>query len=87
MKFIIKNTIETTDFVDIRSDLNWNFIPHDLVERALSGSMINISVFDKNMTFFTWISFSQSNWIESNVYFLFCSLNFIIKYTNITMRS
>lgn len=48
MKFIIKNTIEPTDFVDIRSDLNWNFIPHDLVERALSGSMINISVFDKN---------------------------------------
>ena len=29
-----------------RRDLNWNDIPMELVEKALEGAMINVSVFD-----------------------------------------
>lgn len=48
MNYIIKKEIDVKDFVFIRSNLKWNYIPEELVERALSGSMINISVFDEN---------------------------------------
>lgn len=48
MSFIVKNMIEPKDFINIRNDLNWNYIPYDLVSRALEGSMINISVFYDN---------------------------------------
>ena len=47
MNLIVKDKIETTDFVNIRNNLNWNPLPHDLVKKALDGSMINISVFDQ----------------------------------------
>jgi len=46
MKFSIKKEIDASDFVRIRHDLSWNEIPKTLVEQALKGSMINISVFD-----------------------------------------
>lgn len=48
MNFIIKDKIEPIDFINIRNNLKWNPIPYDLVKRALDGSMINISVFDKD---------------------------------------
>lgn len=47
MSFKVKNVIEPEDFINIRNNLNWNFIPYDLVKRAINGSMVNISVFDK----------------------------------------
>ena len=47
MNFKVKKVIEPEDFINIRNNLNWNSIPYDLVERAIKGSMINISVFDK----------------------------------------
>ena len=47
MKFLIKKEIKTSDFIRIRHNLNWNEIPKTLVEQAINGSMINISVFDK----------------------------------------
>lgn len=48
MSFIVKNMIEPKDFVNIRANLNWNYIPYDLVKKAIEGSMVNISVFDNN---------------------------------------
>ena len=48
MGFTVKNKIETIDFVNIRANLNWNYLSHGLVEKAIKGSMINISVFDKD---------------------------------------
>ena len=47
MDFKVENIIKTEDFMNIRNNLNWISIPYDLVERAINGSMINISVFDK----------------------------------------
>lgn len=47
MNFKVKKVIEPEDFINIRNNLNWNSIPYDLVERAINGSMINISVFDE----------------------------------------
>ncbi|MBR1376244.1 MAG: GNAT family N-acetyltransferase [Bacilli bacterium] len=46
MEFLIKKEIEVSDFMEIRKDLNWNAISPVLVERAIKGSMINISVFE-----------------------------------------
>lgn len=46
MKYVIKKEIDTSDFVKIRDDLGWNEIPRNLVEKAIAGSMVNISVFD-----------------------------------------
>lgn len=48
MNFIVKKEIEPTDFINIRKNLSWNDLPHNLVKRAIDNSMINISVFDKN---------------------------------------
>ena len=48
MDFSIKKTIDVNDFIKIRKDLNWNDISPMLVERAINGSMINISVFDND---------------------------------------
>ena len=45
MNFSVKKEINASDFIMIRKDLNWNNITQDLVERAISGSMINISVY------------------------------------------
>ena len=46
MSFSIKKEIKASDFIRIRHDLNWNEIPEALIEQAINGSMINISVFD-----------------------------------------
>lgn len=46
MNFSIKNEINVNDFIKIRENLSWNKIPESLVKKALTGSMINISVFD-----------------------------------------
>lgn len=46
MHFLIKKDIKTSDFVRIRRNLKWNEIPETLVENAINGSMINISVYD-----------------------------------------
>ena len=46
MHFLIKKDIKTIDFVRIRRNLMWNEIPETLVEKAINGSMINISVYD-----------------------------------------
>jgi len=48
MNFIIKNIIEPKDFINIRKNLNWSDLSYELVKRAIDGSMINISVFDKD---------------------------------------
>lgn len=48
MDFIVKNMIDPNDFINIRSSLNWNHIPYNLVMKAIKGSMVNISVFDNN---------------------------------------
>ena len=48
MSFLVKKDIDVNDFIKIREDLKWNSIPSSLVERAINGSMINISVFDDN---------------------------------------
>ena len=46
MNFLVKKEINVSDFIRIRHSLNWNEIPETLVEKAINGSMINISVFD-----------------------------------------
>lgn len=46
MDFIVKNTIKPEDFVNIRANLNWNYVPCDLAKKVIEGSMVNISVFD-----------------------------------------
>lgn len=46
MSFIVKTNIEPTDFINIRNNLNWNYLPYDLVKRAIDGSMVNVSVFE-----------------------------------------
>ena len=46
MNFSIKRTIDVNDFVRIRKELNWNDISPMLVERAINGSMVNISAFN-----------------------------------------
>ena len=48
MNYIVKEEISVEDFINIRNNLKWNNIPSNLVKKALDGSMINISVFDKN---------------------------------------
>ena len=48
MNYIIKREISTKDFVDIRKNLKWNDIPYNLVERAVKGSMLNVSIFDND---------------------------------------
>ena len=48
MEYLVKKEIEVKDFVRIREELKWNSIPANLVEKAINGSMINISVFDNN---------------------------------------
>lgn len=48
MNFSVKKEINTDDFINIRQSLNWNMIPKKLVESAIDGSMINISVFDND---------------------------------------
>ena len=45
MNYSIKENIKTEDFIRIRKELEWNSIPYELVDKALKGSMINISVF------------------------------------------
>ena len=47
MDFLIKKKIDVNDFIKIWNDLDWNDIPEYLVERAINGSMLNVSVFDK----------------------------------------
>lgn len=49
MKYIVKNTIDAQDFVDIRESIDWNYIKIEQVEKAVSKSMFNVSVFDKNL--------------------------------------
>ena len=34
------------DFIKIRYNLNWNEIPEFVIDQAIKGSMINVSVFD-----------------------------------------
>lgn len=48
MDYIVKDEINTEDFIKIRKDLEWNDIPYDLVDKAIKGSMFNISVFDRD---------------------------------------
>ena len=48
MEYLVKKEIEVKDFVRIREELKWNSIPANLVEKAIKGSMINISIFDNN---------------------------------------
>ena len=48
MNFSVKKEINANDFINIRHSLNWNMIPKKLVESAIDGSMINISVFDND---------------------------------------
>ena len=48
MNFLVKKEINIDDFINIRHSLNWNMIPKKLVESAIDGSMINISVFDND---------------------------------------
>ena len=48
MNYIVKKDINTDDFMNIRDNLGWNEIPYNLVNRAIKGSMINISVFDND---------------------------------------
>ena len=47
MDFLIKKKIDVNDFIKIRHNLDWNDIPEYLVERAINGSMLNVSVFDE----------------------------------------
>ena len=49
MGFVMKDFIRVEDFVRIRKELEWNDIPSSLVQKAIDGSMINISVFDGDL--------------------------------------
>lgn len=49
MNFIIKNIITAKDFCDIRESVHWNTIHENQIEKALSKSMFNVSIFDKNI--------------------------------------
>ena len=48
MNYTVKYEINPKDFMEIRKELEWNSIPNDLVERAIQGSMFNISIFDSD---------------------------------------
>ena len=48
MNYIVKKDINTDDFIRIRKNLEWNDIPRLLVEKAIKGSMFNVSVFDND---------------------------------------
>ena len=48
MNFIVKKEINVKDYINIRSNLNWNALPYELVKKAIDGSMMNISVFDED---------------------------------------
>jgi GNAT superfamily N-acetyltransferase len=49
MEYKVKNEINIQDFLDIRKELEWNDIPQGLVQKAIQGSMINISVYDSDI--------------------------------------
>ena len=49
MNFVVKESIDVNDFMNIRDNLNWNYINSDLVKRAIDGSMFNVSVFDNDV--------------------------------------
>jgi GNAT superfamily N-acetyltransferase len=46
MNYSIKKEINVDDFIRIRKSLDWNYVPPSLIERAVKGSMINISAYD-----------------------------------------
>lgn len=49
MDYIVKDTINVKDFCDIRESVNWNKVSEEQVERAISKSMFNVSVFDNDL--------------------------------------
>jgi len=49
MNYLIKKEIDVDDFARIRQNINWNTIPRNLIEKAIKGSMFNISVFDNDL--------------------------------------
>jgi len=51
MNYLIKKEIDVDDFARIRQNINWNTIPRNLIEKAIKGSMFNISVFDNDLCF------------------------------------
>lgn len=48
MNYIVKYNINPDDFINIRENLNWKKLPYDLIQKAIEGSMINVSIFDNN---------------------------------------
>lgn len=48
MGYIVKNEISKEDYVEIRNALKWNPIPIELAEKAIKGSMFNVSIFDND---------------------------------------
>lgn len=46
MEYIVKDVINANDLLRLRNENGWNELPHDLVEKAIKGSMFNVSVFD-----------------------------------------
>lgn len=48
MNYIVKYNINQDDFINIRENLNWKKLPYDLIQKALEGSMINVSIFDND---------------------------------------
>lgn len=48
MSYIVKKDIKVDDFINIRNNLEWKSLPYDLINRAINGSMINISVYDND---------------------------------------
>lgn len=49
MSYIIKSTILAKDFCDIRESIKWNKLNEKQVERAISKSMFNVSVYEDNL--------------------------------------
>jgi GNAT superfamily N-acetyltransferase len=47
--YIIKDIINYEDFCDIRKSIGWNELNPKQVERAINGSMFNVSVFDNDL--------------------------------------
>lgn len=45
----IEKYIEIKDFIEIRHELGWNAIREEQLEKAINNSMVNISIFDKDL--------------------------------------
>ena len=49
MNYKITYNIDPKDFESIRSSVGWNKIPYEQIDLAIKNSMVNVSIFDKDL--------------------------------------